>query len=98
MNQGDLTGDYAHEDGVYQDGGLIFYHAAEDRYLAYFTKFQSQTWHTDDENGHAIGGSGETLGPGSGRTGGITGHGTHGGGNPILLGHDPDFRVRIVAA
>jgi uncharacterized protein YukJ len=29
MNQGDLTGDHAHEDGVYQDGGLIFYHAPE---------------------------------------------------------------------
>lgn len=59
MNQGDLTGEHAHEDGVYQDGGLIFYLAAENRYVGYFTKFQSQAWHTDDVTGHPLGGGGE---------------------------------------
>jgi uncharacterized protein YukJ len=98
MNQGDLTGDHAHEDGVYQDGGLIFYYAAEDRYVAYFTKFQSESWHTDDKTGHAISGSGEDLGPGSGHGGGPIGRGTHGGGNPMTPGHDPDLQVRIIAA
>jgi uncharacterized protein YukJ len=98
MNQGDLTGDHAHEDGVYQDGGLILYYAPEDRYVAYFTKFQSQSWHTNDESGHAISGSGEDLGPGSGREGGPIGAGTHGGGNPMTPGHDPDLQVRIIAA
>jgi uncharacterized protein YukJ len=97
MNQGDLTGDHAHEDGVYQDGGLIFYYAPEDRYVAYFTKFQSQTWHTNDDTGHAISGSGEDLEPGGGQ-GGTHGGGTHGGGDPITPGHDPDFQVRIIAA
>ena len=98
MNQGDLTGDHAHEDGVYQDGGLIFYYAPENRYIAYFTKFQSQSWHTDDLTGHAISGEGDNLGPGSGQSGGPIGHGTHGGGNPMTPGHDPDFQVRIIAA
>jgi uncharacterized protein YukJ len=93
MNQGDLTGDYAHEDGVYQDGGLIFYDSVARKFTAYFTKFQSQAWHTNDQTGHAISGSGEDIPPGQG-------HGTpgHGGGNPIDPGHDPDLQVRIVAA
>jgi uncharacterized protein YukJ len=98
MNQGDLTGDHAHEDGVYQDGGLIFYYAMEDRYVAYFTKFQSQSWHTNDVTGHAQSGAGDDLGPGSGPHSGPIGTGTHGGGNPMTPGHDPDFQVRIVAA
>lgn len=94
MNQGDLTGDHAQEDGVYQDGGLIFYYAAKNRYIAYFTKFQSQSWHTDDKTGHAISGAGEEIGSG----GGTVGHGTHGGGNPMTEGNDPDFQVRIIGA
>jgi uncharacterized protein YukJ len=94
MNQGDLTGDHSQEDGVYQDGGLLFYFAAENRYVAYFTKFQSQSWHTDDQTGHAIGGSGEDIDASSG----MIGQGTHGGGNTMLPGHDPDFQVRIVGA
>lgn len=96
MNQGDLTGDHAHEDGVYQDGGMILYYAQENRYVAYFTKFQSQSWHTDDVSGHAISGEGNPLG--DGQVAGPIGHGTHGGGNPITTGHDPDYNVRIVAA
>jgi uncharacterized protein YukJ len=94
MNQGDLTGDHSQEDGVYQDGGLIFYYAAENRYVAYFTKFQSQSWHTDDKTGHAIAGTGKEIGTG----GGMVGQGTHGGGNPMTAGNDPDFQVRIVGA
>jgi uncharacterized protein YukJ len=93
MNQGDLTGVYAHEDGVYQDGGLIFYYAASNKFVAYFTKFQSQSWHTDDKMGHAISGSGEDIEPGGG-----SGGSTHGGGNPVGPGHDPDLQVRIIAA
>lgn len=61
MNQGSLIEQHRHEDGVYQDGGLIFYFAAEDRYVGYFTKFQSQTWHTDDATGHPLSGSGQPL-------------------------------------
>jgi uncharacterized protein YukJ len=61
MNQGNLIDQHKHENGVYQDGGLIFYFAAEDRYVGYFTKFQSQTWHTADETGHPLSGTGEPL-------------------------------------
>jgi len=61
MNQGNLIKKHKGEDGVYQDGGLIFYIAAEGRYVGYFTKFQSQAWHTDDEEGHAL--DGEPGGP-----------------------------------
>jgi uncharacterized protein YukJ len=61
MNQGNLIEAHMDENGVYQDGGLIFYFAAEDRYVAYFTKFQSQSWHTDDETGFALDGEGQPL-------------------------------------
>lgn len=54
MNQGSTAAQFAESDGVYQDGGLIVYLADENRYVAYFTKFQSEAWHTDDETGHAI--------------------------------------------
>jgi uncharacterized protein YukJ len=92
MNQGDLTGDHAHEDGVYQDGGLILFDAGTGRFTAYFTKFQSQSWHTSDSTGHAIGATGEPLPPGVPPIPGP------GGGNPTGPGHDPDHQVRIVAA
>jgi uncharacterized protein YukJ len=92
MNQGDLTGKFSGDDGVYQDGGLLFYYAAKDKFVAYFTKFQSESWHTDDATGHAISGGGDPVGPDG------HGHPGHGGGNPIGPGGDPDFRVRIVAA
>ncbi len=94
MNQGDLTGDYAHEDGVYQDGGLIFHYPATGKYAAFFTKFQSQSWHTHDETGHPITGAGEDIAP-QPHTGGQP---HHGGGNPTGPGHDPDGQVRIIAA
>lgn len=98
MNQGDLTGSYEKEDGIYQDGALIFYVASEKRYLAYFTKFQSQSWHTNDQTGHAIDGQGGDITASSGQQGGVIGQGTHGGGNPINSNNDPDLQVRIIAA
>jgi hypothetical protein len=92
MNQGDLTGDHNHEDGVYQDGGLVLFDAGTGRFIAYFTKFQSQSWHTSDSTGHAISGTGEPLPPGVPPIPGP------GGGTPTGPGHDPDHEVRIVAA
>lgn len=94
MNQGDLTGEYEHQDGVYQDGGLVFYFAATDKFVAYFTKFQSQSWHTDDNTGHAISGDGVNLAPGSAPIG----EPGPGGGNAIAFGGDPDFQILIIAA
>lgn len=54
MNQGNLIARHKPENGVYQDGGLIFYLAEENRYIAYFTMFQSQVMHTDDIDGHPL--------------------------------------------
>jgi uncharacterized protein YukJ len=58
-NQGN-DGSYKKDNGTYQDGGLILYFAAENRYVAYFTKFQSQAWNTDEEGGNPIAGNHET--------------------------------------
>jgi uncharacterized protein YukJ len=82
MNQGSLIEKYKNDDGVYQDGGLIFYFAADNRYVAYFTKFQSQTWHTDDETGHALDGFGQAIDKPE----------------EMLEERQPDYKVRIVAA
>jgi uncharacterized protein YukJ len=93
MNQGDMTGEHAFEDGLYQDGGLIFHDSLTGKFIAYFTKFQSQSWHTDDTQGHAIDGAGNPTGAGN-----QPDHTGPGGGNPIGEGNDPDLSVRIVAA
>ena len=55
MNQGN-TGAFTRDDGVWQDGGLLMHFPAESRWVGIFLAFQSQTWHTDDSTGHAIGG------------------------------------------
>ena len=53
MNQGN-SGRFRDDDGVWQDGGLLFQFPGEDRWVAIFLAFQSQAWHTDDTTGHAI--------------------------------------------
>ena len=53
MNQGN-SGRFREDDGVWQDGGLLFRFPGEDRWVAIFLAFQSQAWHTDDTTGHAI--------------------------------------------
>lgn len=60
MNQGNNSG-YAKDDGVWQDGAMFIQFPSEDRWVAVFLKFQSQTWHTNDKTGHAI----HTSDPGS---------------------------------
>ncbi len=57
MNQGNV-GSFVRDDGVWQDGGLLLHLAAEDRWVAIFLAFQSQSWHTDDTTGHTIPGTG----------------------------------------
>jgi uncharacterized protein YukJ len=53
MNQGN---DHTHQgdDGVWQDGGLLFTFPKQDQWVAIFLRFQSQSWHTDDNTGHTI--------------------------------------------
>jgi uncharacterized protein YukJ len=55
MNQGN---DKAHvgDDGVYQDGCLIFQYP-DGKYRAFYMAFQSQSFHTDNKTGHTIPGS-----------------------------------------
>jgi uncharacterized protein YukJ len=53
MNQANV-GRFTSDDGVWQDGGLLFQFPTQERWIAIFLKFQSQTWHTDDRTGHQI--------------------------------------------
>ncbi len=53
MNQGNV-GSFVSDDGVWQDGGLLFHFPGAGQWTAVFLKFQSQSWHTDDATGHTI--------------------------------------------
>jgi uncharacterized protein YukJ len=53
MNQGNHER-FTHDDGVYQDGGLLVHFPERNEWVAVFLKFQSQSWHTDDRTGHRI--------------------------------------------
>jgi uncharacterized protein YukJ len=53
MNQGSLDKKFAKDDGIYQDGGLFFHFKQQNKWIAMFSAFQSQCWHTDDTKGHA---------------------------------------------
>ena len=57
MNQGNpRSGGHAGDNGVWHDGGLLFWFPGADRWVAAFLAFQSQSWHTDDHTGNPIGG------------------------------------------
>jgi hypothetical protein len=48
MNQGNPRGSHDEDNGVWQDGGVLIHFADENRWVAYFLKFQSQAVHTVD--------------------------------------------------
>jgi hypothetical protein len=55
MNQGNpRSGGHAGDNGVWRDGGLMFWFPGADRWVALFLAFQSQSWHTDDRTGDPI--------------------------------------------
>ncbi len=54
MNQGNPPGSHDDDNGVYQDGGLIFEFPTAGQWSAVFLKFQSQAWHTDDTTGDVL--------------------------------------------
>jgi len=62
MNQGNHP-QFARDDGVWQDGALLFHFPSTDQWVAVFLAFQSQAWHTDDITGHAITEPGPVPGP-----------------------------------
>jgi uncharacterized protein YukJ len=53
MNQGNSP-KFKGDDGVWQDGGLMFHFPSQNQWVAMFLRFQSQAWHTDDATGHTI--------------------------------------------
>lgn len=53
MNQGNSE-NWKSDDGVWQDGGIIFHYPDEKKWVAVFLAFQSQYFHTDDITGNAI--------------------------------------------
>ncbi len=63
MNQGN-SARFRNDDGVWQDGALLFHFPAAERWVAIFLAFQSQAWHTDDATGHAIAGEAPRPTPG----------------------------------
>jgi uncharacterized protein YukJ len=53
MNQGN-SGQFKKDNGVWQDGGLLVHFPEQAQWVAVFTAFQSQAWHTSDETGHPL--------------------------------------------
>ncbi|MGC4095954.1 MAG: DUF2278 family protein [Nitrospira sp.] len=51
MNQGNVS-PHTGDDGVWQDGALMFHFTSSNQWVAVFLAFQSQAWHTDDRTGH----------------------------------------------
>ena len=77
-----------HDNGPWQDGGLVLEFPAQCLWVAMFMKFESQAWHTDDETGRPLDlGDGRTP-PASHR---IPPHN-------VPTQEQPDGLVRIVAA
>ena len=55
MNQGNpRDGQFAGDNGVWQDGGLMVHFPGQQQWVGVFLKFQSQALHTDDQTGHPI--------------------------------------------
>jgi uncharacterized protein YukJ len=52
MNQGNPAGQFAKDNGVYQDGGLIL--SFPNRHMGLFLRFQTQWLPTDDATGHRL--------------------------------------------
>jgi uncharacterized protein YukJ len=63
MNQGNREAKFAKENGVYQDGGLLIHLQDENRWVAFFAAFQSQSFHTDDKTGNALDNKGVAVIP-----------------------------------
>lgn len=53
MNQGN-AGKFAKDNGIWQDGGMLIHFPSENRWIGIFLKFQSQTWHSEDDLGTPI--------------------------------------------
>jgi uncharacterized protein YukJ len=63
MNQGNREAPFADENGVYQDGGLLIHLKQENRWIAFFSAFQSQSFHTNDLTGNPLDNQGQPVEP-----------------------------------
>ncbi len=54
MNQGEVDEKHKGDNGVWQDGGIIFEFSKPNQWVAIFLKFKSQSWHTKDDDGNPI--------------------------------------------
>lgn len=93
MNQGNPAGSHDQDNGVWQDGGLLFRFPDQDQWVAMFMKFATQNWHTNDQTGNVE----ESL------VGGPPADATNAAPGIINDNHQPtpdqpDGQVRIVAA
>lgn len=53
MNQGNIK-KFRHDDGTFQDGGLLIHYKETGQWTGIFLAFATQAVHTDDKTGHAI--------------------------------------------
>jgi len=53
MNQGNATNDHSDENGIWNDGAVLFYLPASSKWTTIFIAFQGQSWNTDN-NGNPI--------------------------------------------
>ena len=82
MNQGN-SASFRSDDGVYQDGGIIFHFPQTDRFVGVFLAFNSQVWFTDNQSGHRLPGHPE---------------GPLGSQGPLQPEEPSTSRLRIIAA
>lgn len=61
MNQGNREAKFAKENGVYQDGALLIHFTNENRWVSYFSAFQSQSFHTDNQTGNPLDNQGNDI-------------------------------------
>ena len=54
FNQGNPPGRFQSSNGPWQDGGLVFEFPGQSLWVGVFLKFQTQAWHSDDQNGGVI--------------------------------------------
>ena len=48
MNQGNPPHDHDGDNGVWQDGALVFHFPGDSQWVGVFLKFRTQAWHSDD--------------------------------------------------
>ena len=56
MNQGNPSGQFFGDNGVFQDGGVIFHFKNPELFVGIFLKFSSQSIQTDDQTGAPVAG------------------------------------------